>query len=361
MRDLTARQVLDEMKVGWNLGNTFDTWSGNGNYTDGHLEKGNPTPATYETGWGGAIVTPELVKMIKDIGFGAFRLPVTWAPHMDKDDNIDEVWMARVEEVVNYVLDEGLYCVLNVHHDSGHGGWLKADAENYPAISKKFIRLWEQVAARFEKYGERLVFEGYNEILDPHHNWGVSDPADIDAANKLNQDFVNVVRASGGNNAKRVLTVTTYAASGTASQPLDHFKAPVDTVADKLIVQVHSYIPAGFCWHNIPYDEETEIWEHDRKIGVLENLFADMNRRFVSKGYPVMVGEFSANNKNNTPHREAYARDYVSEAGKYGIVCFWWDVNMYKEQDTAGCGLIDRKLCEWMFPTIAKALVDAAK
>ena len=113
----TATQAVKNMKVGWNLGNTLD--ANNPNLS-------GPETSQYETCWGQPVTPPELFKVLKDAGFNAMRIPVTWYQHLDGNNNIDEAWMSRVEEVVNYVLDQGMYCIINVHHDTGTEGWLMA-------------------------------------------------------------------------------------------------------------------------------------------------------------------------------------------------------------------------------------------
>jgi len=153
---------------------------------------------------------------LAEAGFKTIRVPVTWYPHLDKENRVDLEWMARVEEVVNYVLDEGMYCVLNVHHDAGDQKtcWLRADLERFDEINARFVSLWQQIANRFNKYGEHLVFEGWGEILDKYGAWVCPEDSNaFEAMNRLAQSFVNTVRATGGNNAQRNLMICTYSAS----------------------------------------------------------------------------------------------------------------------------------------------------
>lgn len=373
-RDITSAELLDEIRIGWNLGNTFDTWGGSYNFdtrvhnADGWLEANRtPIPADYETGWGGVITNPEIFKAVKTMGFKAVRLPVTWGPHMDAEGNIDEAWMARVEEVVNMIIDEGLYCILNVHHDSGHNAWISADAENYDVISARFKKLWSQIADRFKNYGEMLIFESYNEILDPDYNWVNTSEENFKAANDLNQDFIDVVRASGGYNDIRHLCVNTYAASSGSKPILDAFVLPEDPTENRLFAQVHCYNPAGFCW-DVDYATPTSKWfeNRDQFNQELHDIFSYLEETFVKKGIPLIIGEFSSNNKNNTEEREGYAHDFVTIGREHGISAFiWWDVNFRTEDFEAdpfvrNGGLMDRGKAEWLFPTIAKSLVDAA-
>lgn len=156
----TADKAVLNMSIGWNIGNTLESCSYLG---DSIIEKTTDRSVkTYETAWGQPQVTRELIHKFSEAGFKTIRVPVTWWPHMDENNDIDEKWMARVEEVVNYVLDEGMYCILNVHHDVGDHSdcWLRADMERFDEYNKRFVKIWKQIALRFNKYGEKLVFEG---------------------------------------------------------------------------------------------------------------------------------------------------------------------------------------------------------
>ena len=176
----TATDAVKNMGLGWNLGNTLEA------HAQSVLDVADNNfwgqqDLNSETCWGQYVTKPELLKMMKDAGFGAIRVPVTWYNHMDKDGNVDAAWMARVKEVVDYVINQGLYCILNVHHDTGADSykdgvltgyhWIKADADNYTANKSRYENLWTQIANEFKDYGQNLLFEGYNEMLDANSNW----------------------------------------------------------------------------------------------------------------------------------------------------------------------------------------------
>ena len=144
-----AQQTADNIRVGWNLGNTLESngeWIGL--YSDGK-------PENYETAWGNPVTTPELIAAVKAAGFNAVRVPVTWCEHIDENGNIDSEWMSRVQQVVDYVIQQDMYCIINVHHDSG-GGWLRATPECYAESSDKFANIWENIATYFKEYDDRL-------------------------------------------------------------------------------------------------------------------------------------------------------------------------------------------------------------
>ncbi len=121
----TAESTVGAINAGWNLGNSLDSfgeWIGI--YTSGK-------PSDYETAWGNPVTNEKLITAIKNAGFNAVRVPVTWAEHIDNSGNIDKVWLDRVQEVVDYVISQDMYCVVNVHHDADADGWLEASAKCY--------------------------------------------------------------------------------------------------------------------------------------------------------------------------------------------------------------------------------------
>ncbi len=341
----SAQQAVDNINVGWNLGNTFDC---KGDWINGGVE-------AYETAWGNPTVTRQLIKGVKAAGFGAIRLPVTWDAHVDSKGNIDKAWLDRVQQVVDYILDEGLYCVLNVHHDGGGDGWLVASSESANgSAGTRFKGLWTGIAVRFKDYDERLIFESFNEVLDTNRSWTSSTTEDgYSALNKLNQIFVDAVRAVGGNNSTRNLMVQTY--SGSSSDiTLRSFVLPKDTADGHLIVQVHSYDPQGFTYTEATWTTMTDTWGSDDQIETIEYLFDVLEDYSDSLGVPFVVGEFGAQSKNNDVARAQYAALMVAEGAKAGIKCFWWD-------NGADFRIINRTTGDVTSAEIVKALVDNAQ
>lgn len=344
----TAQEALKNMKVGLNLNNSLDE----------HYKKGDRNdPSTFETQTGRPVTTAAIIQSWADAGFGVVRVPVTWYPHMDpQTGKVDEVWMNRVEEVVNYVLDAGMYCILNVHHDAGSKDtrWIIADMEEYPQISTRFVNLWKQIAGRFKKYDDRLLFEGYNEILDKRKSWSRArvDGA-YEAANRLNQDFVKTVRATGGKNKTRNLVVSTYATS-VMPKALDAFVLPDDKSAGHLIVQVHCYRPGEFTERDVNLakqgkESRSDFRESDKEE--IDVVFNNLNRHLLSKGYPCILGEFGAWNKNNEDDRARHAEYFVRKCCESGILPIYWYNPMYR---------YDRATCTWTFPKLRDALIDTA-
>jgi hypothetical protein len=323
----TATQAVQNMGIGWNLGNTLDACSSGQQGLESEIY------------WGQPYTKPELMLMLKKAGFGAMRIPVTWMNHMDSSGKVNAQWMARVHEVVDYVINAGMYCILNVHHDTGEGSshWLHASMTNYNQNKAKYEYLWQQIANEFKDYDQRLLFESYNEMLDKYDSWcfatfkrsggyNATDAADAyNAINSYAQSFVNTVRATGGNNAKRNLVVNTYGACngyGTwnahLKEPLTEMKMPNDPAgAGHIAFQIHAY---------------PSIANLSSAKNEISQMFNDLNTYLVSKGGPVIVGEWGTSNVDaNVPDYEAdrakyleFVTYFVKKGKEKGAGLFYW-------------------------------------
>ncbi len=339
----TATEAVKNMGVGWNLGNTLEANS----QTYHDFTKDNywgQQGLESETCWGQSKAKPELIKMMKDAGFGAIRVPVTWYNHMDKDGKVNAEWMKRVHEVVDYVINQGLYCIVNVHHDTGADddsfkSWIKADEANYTQNKARYENLWLQIAEEFKDYDEHLLFESYNEMLDKLSSWCFASFASTnkyDAAvaksayNSINsyaQSFVTTVRNTGGNNATRNLVVNTYAAccgSGTWSdhlkEPLSQLTIPTDPAANHLMVQVHDYPNIANGIANVKKE--------------IDDMMAAWNTHILSKGIPMILGEWGTANVDEGDGKTDYdvRRDVMFEFVDYmiakckenNVATFYW-------------------------------------
>lgn len=339
----TAVTAAGNITVGWNLGNALDScgeWIAL--YTEGK-------PENYETAWGNPVTTKELITAVKNAGFNAVRVPVTWAEHIDENGSINDEWLDRVQQVVDHVISQDMYCVLNVHHDAGADGWLEASADCFMNSSKKFAGLWNSIAVRFREYGSKLIFEGFNEMLDSRNSWSDAQESDAyKAVNDFNQLFVDTVRATGGNNAERNLMVQVY--SGSCSEKaLEGFVLPHDSAEDHLIIQTHNYDPQGFTANDATWTTMTDTWGSAADKQYFDQVFDRLERFAKEQGAPLVIGEFGANYKGNEPSRELYAEYFVTSAAKHGIKCFWWD--------TGDMALFDRSTCAVKYPGMVKALI----
>ena len=350
---LSAKETVGNMGAGWNLGNTFDAHSGD--TTNMWIECWGPSGISdYLKAWGQVPPTRELFHMLREKGFRAIRVPVTWYPHMGTNFvftnnepiwrpslnpigyEVDKAWMAAVKETVDYILAEDMYCIINVHHDTGTANthWVVASEENHAQNSSRFKSLWTQIATTFKDYDGRLLFEGYNEMTDAADSWcfaSFGTPAHYDeavatsaykAVNAYAQDFVDAVRATGGNNLDRNLIVNTYAAaSGEGNwnshlkDPLKQMKVPEDKSKDHIILQVH-YYPA----FNSLEDAKKNV----------DGFIAGLNDYLVPKGAPIIIGEWGCGDGSGITYDKgrtsylSYAEYFVRKAKANGMATFYW-------------------------------------
>ena len=304
-----AAEILDDIVLGWNLGNTLDSYNSIG--------FGENEGLASETIWGNPQASQELLDLVSDSGFNIVRVPVTWYNHMDSNYVIDEEWMDRVQEVVDYIVNDDMYCILNVQHDTGTNGWLRASDTNLEENRVIFAGIWEQISARFADYDNHLLFEGFNEILNDKDEWVNPDSRALEITNELNQLFVDTVRASGGNNAERVLVVNTYCAGGN-SQVTKGFALPTDSVENSLIVAAHIYQPFQFTAEEYP---SITTWDKNSVDSYLKNMYTS----FLQQGIPTLIGEFGCVDKDNLEQRMSWAKYYLETCNEYGFKCLWWD------------------------------------
>ena len=307
-----AKDAVKNMGLGWNLGNTLDA---------NDATKTWKTTAEHETCWGQPVTKPELIKMMKEAGFGAIRVPVTWYQEIDSEGKINDAWMKRVKEVVDYVINEGLYCIINVHHDTGADdgdfkSWIKADGTNYTQNKAKFEYIWKQIAETFKDYDQHLLFEGYNEMLDAKNTWNepINKTDGYKAINDYAKSFISAVRATGGNNAYRNLIVNTYSGSNSANA-MKALELPEQT--GHIAFQIHNYP-----------DWQSE--SHAREL--VDYLISIIKTNLISKGAPVIIGEYST--LCTYPKRDwydvnrkvaLYAMDYfIKKTKAEGIGTFFW-------------------------------------
>ena len=340
--DISASEIVSDIKLGVNLGNTLDTTGISGQ---------NPAVAQYETAWGNPVTTQEIIDTYYLAGFNAIRICVTWYKCVDKDYNIRKDWMARVTEVVNYAVNNNMYILLNSHHDESIFKFTAAAADE---SKKAFKKIWEQIAENFKNYDEKLIFEALNEprTISSKEEWNGGTVEERNILNEHYQIFVDTVRASGGNNAKRVLLINSYAASGLAAA-LNNLAIPVDTVQNKIIVSYHAYEPYNFALNKDTGSVST--WDKS-KSGDITPITERVDRayaNFVSKGIPVLIGEFGALNKNNEAARAAWAEYYTTYARSKNIPCFWWD-------DGGDFKLLNRRTLAYYYPAIVTGLKKGA-
>jgi len=337
----TSMDIVKDMGAGWNLGNSLDALG---------------TGLNSETAWGNPKTTKKMIDDICGAGIKTIRIPVSWGKHCDENGNVDKDWMKRVKEVVDYAYDNGVYVILNSHHDNTYydiGGCVKSENTLNSSV-KKMNKLWKQIANEFKNYDEHLIFETLNEprTEGSAKEWSGGTAEEREVVAKLNEEIVKTIRSTGGNNAYRQIMVPAYAATA-STNILKQMKVPDD---DNIIVSVHAYSPYFFA---MDANGSNKFTDNDKKE--LDRFFKDLNSIFVSKGTLVVIGEFGATNKKNLDDRVAWAEYYVKGAKQYNIPCVLWDNNSGRQSGGECFGVYSRDRQEFTYPEIIEAIVKAAK
>ena len=346
-QNLNQSQITEAMGVGYNLGNSLEAAS-----------SGTPN----ETAYGNPKLTEDLVLAAKDAGFKSIRIPVSYLSMIDDNNGykIDSSWLDRVQQVVDYCVDNDMYAIVNMHGDgytTVNGGWLLCGSGNQTKIKAKYKACWEQIADRFKNYDEHLIFESMNEEFDG--TYGTPSRTAYANINAYNQIFVDTVRKSGGNNNQRWLLIPGWNTNIDYTAGDYGFEMPTDNYLSsniasgqkRIMISVHYYDPWDFCgtesgattqWGDSVTDASKKASWGDESYMVSQ--FKKMYTKFVSQGYPVVIGEFGAINKENYDSqnktcRAEYYQKVCYYAKQYGMIPVAWD-NGYNGD--YGFAIIDR-------------------
>lgn len=326
--------------AGWNLGNSFDA-----------------TPC--ETCWGNPATTKAMVDQIST-KFNYLRIPVTWYPHMTSgapNYTVDPNFFARLKQVVDWAISDNMYVDINIHHDGGGGSWLVPTYEAMGTTEPEFIALWTQIANYFNGEGDHLTFEAMNEPQDANggNRYGGGTSDNWGPINTLNQDFVNVVRGTGGNNATRWLLVTPYGAN--AATGADNLTVPAGA---NIAVSLHTYNPWAFCSTTAP---NYLTWDGSMNY-LPDGDVNHANQLFTSRGIQVVWTEYGATTKpynggDNSGEVANFDSHITSYAAQYGQKTVVWDNGSIGTGDDQ-FGLLNRNTDQWQRPNIANAIQVAA-
>lgn len=341
----TTQEFVRDMGMGINLGNTFDCTADC--YPWG-------TPDFIETAWGSPIITQAMIQGYADAGFGVMRLPVSWAGLMDADSGyILPSMLERIDEVIGWIIDSGMYCILNTHHD----GWPEKFTEDRDHAMQVYENVWIQLANYYNKYGEELMFESMNEVGfdDIWNQYAGTDGKEeaYEIFNAINQKFVDVVRGSGGNNERRHLLIASYWTSiERACEP--EFVFPNDP-AERSAISVHYYGPSTLTLltSDASWGKARTDWGSDEDYAEL-NMYMDMMKEnYVDKGIPVIVGEYGCFGNNKTREvREQWMMDVANASYDRQMCPILWD--------TPG-GEFNRRTQVFENPEFIERLVNIAK
>jgi len=305
MRNISTMALVKDMGLGINLGNTMEAVIVCESGDAGCVDWVNGM-ATLETSWGSPAITNTMIKGYADAGIKTVRIPVAWSNKMTGNSSggnytINAALLNRVEELVNYVHNNGMYAIVNIHWD---GGWWEKFPTDSAECMKKYTRIWSQISERFKNYDDYLMFESLNEEGVWQSEWNQYDNSGNKARaygllNAINQTFVNLVRASGGNNGERHLLIAGYATNiDRTCDPA--FKMPSDP-KNRCAVSVHYYDPFGFTHIDRDGDWTPYLatWGTQADINALNSEMDKMKVAFVDNGIPVIIGEYGFASKLN--------------------------------------------------------------
>jgi endoglucanase len=327
IRDISSFDLVGEMGVGWNLGNSFDVTSKD------KTQWGNPLPRT------------KTIDTVNAMGFKTLRIPVTWQFHQSSTApyEIDIEYLGQIKEIVDAGLTLGMHVIINVHHDEN---WVVPSADRAPETLARLSSLWTQVATYFGSYNEQLIFETLNEprIKNIPEEWSGGTPEGRAFLNDFYKAAVDAIRAAGGNNAQRHIMVPTWAAS-TVQVAMDDLVIPNND--PKVIVSLHTYFPWGFA------GEANQDWGTDADKQALEDEFDRIRQHWiVGQQRAVILGEWGTIDSNPLSSREEYAAFYAAQARERGLLTIVWD-------DGGMFRMLNRNRLRWDYRTIAEAIVKA--
>lgn len=304
---------VQRMANGWNLGNTFDSWD--------LKQKGD------ETQWGNPRVTKELLKKIKDEGYNSIRIPFSVVSRQDEENNIDPQFLSRYKQVVDWALNDGFYVITDLHADAY--AWLKNwDGNEDSPEYARFTKLWEQLADTLKDENDHLIFESINEpsFKDNKQQYKL--------LNKINVDFYNIIRKSGGNNRDRYLMLPTIGCTPN-SEGMSSLDKTIQALKDpRIIATVHYYSQYVYS-NNIgktSFDEKLFKDKDTTPRSDVDDTFKLINKNFTDHGIGTVIGEWGllGYNRGNDILNPGETHKYIEYMGEMqrknpGICLMLWD------------------------------------
>ena len=358
--ELDQTAITAAMGMGWNLGNQLEASS-------------NKVPN--ETTWGNPTITEDLIKAVKAQGFNTIRIPVSYLSKIGEapDYTIDSAWLDRVQEVVDYVVGNDMYAVMNIHGDGYYtvdGSWLLCVDDNQDEIKAKYEAVWKQIADRFKDYDEHLIFESMNEEFD--NTYGRPNKDGYANINEYNRIFVDTVRGTGSNNTKRWLLLPGWNTNIEYTVGNYGFVIPEDKLCEsdgkRIMISVHYYDP-----YNFTIDENsssaktqwgkyaTENFDNWGQEDHVDSQMQMLHDTFIAEGYPVIIGEMGVQDKTHlsesfNEYRRYWLEYVVKSAKANGCIPVYWDNGRNGKN---GFGLFDRTSCTVTQQSLIDAMIRA--
>jgi len=341
MRDITTAELIKDMGVGINLGNTFEATSNSAK-----------TVKQFETAWGSPVITQEMIRGIADEGFGTLRIPVAWSNMMDMEDyTISPEYMARVKEVTDWAVDAGLYVIVNIHWD---GGWWEKFPTEKDECMYRYTRMWQQICDGFADFDDHVIFESLNEeggwdsVWDQWSGTQEQKEESYGLLNEINQTFVDLVRSQDNNNGKRHLLIAGYKTDISRTCD-DLYKMPEDPL-NRCAVSVHYYDPSPFALAEADTTWATPrtYWGTKADYDNMNNMLDTVKEKFTDNGVPVIVGECACASRLNKTAGECtrYNLAVVGAIADRGMLPVIWDVTMGQDNSERTYSIYNRLTCK---------------
>lgn len=327
-RDISSFDLVAEMGVGWNLGNSFDVRSGD------------------KTLWGNPLPSKSIIDAVREMGFRTLRIPITWSFNQNSSSpyEIEDEYLSRVKKAVDYGFQNEMHVIVNVHHDD----WVEPQASDIEEVKERLGSLWTQVANHFIEYNDSLIFETLNEprLMGIPQEWTGGTAEGRGFVNDLNEVAVNAIRATGSNNEIRHIMIPTWAAS-TVPAAMDDLVIPNND--PKIIISLHSYFPWQFA------GEAAIGWGSEADKANLQAELEQIRQKWIiEEQRPVILGEWGSIESNSLEDRLEYADFYAKEAASRGLLTIVWD-------DGGMFRMFNRHSLSWDYESIASTIVSSSE
>ncbi|TXF89782.1 cellulase family glycosylhydrolase [Neolewinella aurantiaca] len=274
---LTPFEALEGMGRGINLGNTLEP--------------------PQESAWNNGPAQEAYFDAYVAAGFTNVRVPVRWDEHTMNTPpyTIDADWMDRVEEVVDWGLDRGLYITLNGHHED----WLK---QNYTTENKaRYDSIWRQIVVRFQDKPDKLLYEIINEPF------GLT----VAQVDDLNARILGIIR-------EQEPTRIVIFGGNQYSNAEELFRAEIPD-DDYIMGYYHSYDP----WNFAGLSQGT--WGTPADYAGMANKFQAAKDWSDQYGIPVHISEYGAKVNADFNSRMRWYGEYLGLADLHGFATSTWD------------------------------------
>lgn len=290
-------------------------------------------------------------KWIADQGFNAVEIGCRF-PHLVNSiyGDLNLEYIEKLRNIIDCAYKYDLYIILSLY-DGYDYMWTSLNYDNQDSIIKMINTSYKKLVENLNDYDDKLAISFCSEPRDYSDN--LIDEEGCNVLNKINEEFVHMVRSTGGNNLYRKLVITTgwSRCSGISAEK---FKMVND---EYTFVRIHLYEPGDFANSKT---EEHIFDEVNHQLKLVES-FNNIKKNFIDKGIPVYIGEFGSRPKDNDEERIKWAKCYLSLANSYNIKCFIWDTENKGSGIDNSFAISNKQKLEWLNPNYMNYILDLYK